>query len=76
MTDDRFNGYRYKSSVLRCCQCDDDDCAVCQFLNGSGHITHMLKVIKVLDEKLAEAEKMSRKLAEMVHAKIVTKTPR
>ena len=61
---DRYG--QYKSSVLRCCQCDDDDCAVCQFLEGSGYIPHLMEVIKVLDEHLANKEKLARQLVVLV----------
>ena len=51
----------YASSVLRC-NVEDDGCAVCEFLNGSDDVDGMLEVIRILDSKLAEAEKHERTL--------------
>lgn len=49
----------YKSSVLKCFV-DDDHCAVCRFIAGSRDIEDMLRVITIMDEKLAEEETILR----------------
>jgi len=61
----------YKSSVLTC-NIAEDGCAVCEFLNGSRTVEHLMVVIAILDGQLADTEKrkkicmreLAKKLAE------------
>ena len=53
--------HKYESSVLRC-NIDEDGCAVCEFLNGSHSLVHLMETIRILDATLARAEEHARTL--------------
>ena len=50
---------RYKSSVLTCDMCEEG-CEVCDFLQDNLSVATMLRVIEVLDQKLASEEDCNR----------------
>ena len=59
----------YKSSVMSSNTGDFCDCAACDFLKGNYSPENMLHVIRLLDSKLYEAEKLSTNLTRALMAK-------
>ena len=55
----------YKSSVLLCYM-GECGCLVCEFLQGNTETTTLIRVIEVLDTKLAESEKSERNLLSII----------
>jgi hypothetical protein len=49
----------FQSSVLLC-NVGDCSCPVCNFLNGDRQAETLLRVIRVLDDKLANTERFER----------------
>ena len=55
----------YKSTVLNC-NSDDDECAVCRFLNGDRTGGVLMSVIKTLDNSLADSERVAWELCRVL----------
>lgn len=63
------NKNTYKSSIMRSETGDFCGCEVCHFLKGNYSAENMLQVIRVLDQKLADAEKLSTNLTRTLLSK-------
>ena len=55
----------YKSSILLC-NTGDDDCVICQFLNGNRDIICLMGVIQHLDNMLYKAEERENRLMHQI----------
>ncbi len=58
----------YKSSVLRCHDPTDADCATCRFLSGDKSQNVLLDVISNLDHMLFNEETLTETLVKTFHA--------